>query len=78
VKRILLAALIFSSPAMAHEYRNVTWYRAHPQAAREVMRLCADNAGLYRKNPNCLNAEQSLGDADYQDLMRQGTRIFGG
>lgn len=74
----IAATFLLAAPAQAHEYRTVSWYVEHPREAHEVMRLCANNAGLAHKNPNCLNAEQSLGDADYRDFVRRGTKIFGG
>jgi hypothetical protein len=76
--RLALVAAIMATPAMAYEYRTVSWYASHPDVARKIMKICADNAGMAHRNPNCLNAEQSLGDSDYQDFVRRGTRIFGG
>jgi hypothetical protein len=75
--RVLVGIALLAAPAAAHEYRTVSWYASHPDVARQVMKVCADNAGLAHKNPNCFNAEQSLGDSDYQDFIKRGTRIFG-
>jgi hypothetical protein len=50
-----------SPPAIGaeHEYRTVTWFVEHPTAMAGVLKLCRDNAGLARHNPNCTNADEA-------------------
>ena len=58
MKRLLIA-LAFVAPiaASAGEYHTVEWFRDHPDARKQTVFWCRNNAGLARHEPNCVNAE---------------------
>lgn len=65
---VLLADLTIAS-APASEVHSVAWFVAHPDIMRGVLRLCHNNPGEARNNPNCVNAEQAEGTVMADDWL---------
>jgi hypothetical protein len=59
MKALLFATCLWLTTAHAAEYRTVTWFADHPTELAGVLRLCRDNAGQARHNPNCVNADEA-------------------
>ena len=59
MKHILITACLLAGTAQAGEYRTVSWYSTHTKELAGVLKICSDNAGLARHNPNCINADEA-------------------
>ncbi|GKG94010.1 hypothetical protein CE91St38_20180 [Desulfovibrionaceae bacterium] len=42
------------------EVKTVQWYTEHPQERAEQLKICANNPGQLKNDPNCINAKQSI------------------
>ena len=57
-----LAALLMLSGCVEEkkEVKTVQWYTEHPQERAEQLKICANNPGMLKDDPNCINAKQSI------------------
>lgn len=37
--------------------QTVEWYKAHPKERKEQLKICFDNPGELKNDPNCINAK---------------------
>lgn len=42
------------------EVKKVQWYTEHPEERAEQLKICANNPGMLKDDPNCVNAKQSM------------------
>lgn len=42
------------------EVKTVQWYTEHPHERAEQLKICANNPGMLKDDPNCINAKQSM------------------
>lgn len=74
--RRIAICLIAMLPCAAHaEYHTVSWFADHPAETQGVMKLCHDNAGLARHNPNCINANEAATEIMLRRIGAAGSPI---
>lgn len=63
IKISLIAALAFltaCNEVVKKEVKTVQWYTEHPEERAEQVKICTNNPGQLRDDPNCINARQSM------------------
>ncbi len=69
MKQVLCVALLMSLGLLAgcneekkaaQEVKTVQWYTEHPEERTAQMKICANNPGQLKDDPNCINARQSM------------------
>jgi hypothetical protein len=66
MNRLILLTLVFMLPAIGFsedidlkETRTVSWFEANQSERDRAIKICTDNPGELRDNPNCINAHQA-------------------
>ena len=52
-----LAFLTACNEEPKKEVKTVQWYTGHPQDRAEQLKICANNPGMIKDDPNCINAK---------------------
>lgn len=52
-----LAFLTACNEEPKKEVKTVQWYTEHPQERAEQLKICANNPGMIKDDPNCINAK---------------------
>lgn len=55
-----VALLTACSEEAKMEVKTVQWYTEHPQERAAQLKICANNPGQFKDDPNCVNAKQSM------------------
>lgn len=67
MRKILVTVLVAGAALLSacneevkKEVKTVQWYTEHPQERAEQLKICANNPGQLKDDPNCINAKQSM------------------
>ncbi|MCD7984835.1 MAG: EexN family lipoprotein [Desulfovibrio sp.] len=63
IMTVLVAGLAFLTACNEEpkkEVKTVQWYNEHPKERAEQLKICANNPGQLKDDPNCINAKQSM------------------
>lgn len=67
MRKILMTALVAGAALLSacneetkKEVKTVQWYTEHPQERAAQLKICANNPGQLKDDPNCINAKQSM------------------
>lgn len=67
MRKIFMTALVAGTALLSacneeakKEVKTVQWYTEHPQERAAQLKICANNPGQLKEDPNCINAKQSM------------------
>lgn len=67
MRKIFMTALVAGAALLSacneetnKEVKTVQWYTEHPQERAAQLKICANNPGQLKDDPNCINAKQSM------------------
>ncbi|MCD7984836.1 MAG: EexN family lipoprotein [Desulfovibrio sp.] len=55
-----LAVCLLLPGCNEEKVKTVQWYTGHPQERAEQLKICANNPGMLKDDPNCINAKHSM------------------